>query len=227
MERFKVSGDQLRNFYQENISLEKVFTDIERDLQATNQVVCRYIVNGIELDESEEKKFSSVTLEEVETLEYLTENSRDITAIVLRSWVEALPELIENTEILSKKLRVQGLNGSLKSICDLVENCEYLIDSTLTMKKALSDLFFGVHPLNWDQTELLSKRVVREAMQALEKKDHLLLAEVLEYDLNNVLQLWLDHMKELEIALHGEHTNELDIGQSTGSNTLGRRRIFN
>ncbi|XGC81389.1 hypothetical protein ACES2L_02680 [Bdellovibrio bacteriovorus] len=228
MERFKVSGDDLRNFYQGNIELGQVFSDIESDLRSTNQVVCRYIVNGLEIAESEEAKFATVTLEQIETLEYLTENSRDLTSIVLKGWIEALPELIQNTENLAQRMRTQGFTGLLKSIHDLVSNCEYLIDSTVMIKSTMGDQFLVTSPVDWFKAEEESKRTVTEALQALENKDFVLLADVLEYDLNNVLQMWLDHLRMLEKSLNGEYTgpNSIDTNQIR-SNSMGGKRIAN
>ncbi|MGE9744813.1 hypothetical protein [Bdellovibrio bacteriovorus] len=227
MERFKVSGDDLRNFYNENIPLARVFSDIESDLRHTNQVVCRYIVNGLEVAEADEARFSTVTLEQIETLEYLTENSRDLTGIVLRGWIEAMPELIQQTENLAKRMRVQGLSGLLKSIHDLVHNCEFLIDSAMTIKETMGDQFFGATPLDWGKTEAESKRTVLEALRALENKDFVLLADVLEYDLNNVLQMWLDHLKVLEKSLNGEYTGNQFDSEQARSHSMGRKRIAN
>lgn len=227
MERFKVSGDDLRNFYNENIPLARVFSDIEQDLRHTNQVVCRYIVNGLEVAEADEARFSTVTLEQIETLEYLTENSRDLTALVLRGWVEALPELIQQTENLAKRMRAQGLSGLLKPIHDLVHNCEFLIDSAFTIKATMGDQFFGGMPQDWDKTEAESKRTVLEALRALENKDFVLLADVLEYDLSNVLQMWLDHLKVLEKSLNGEYTGTQFDSEQAGSHSMGRKRIAN
>lgn len=227
MERFKVSGEDLRNFYAENISLGKVFTDIENDLRATNQVVCRYIVNGLEVSEAQETRFATVKLDEVETLEYLTENGRDITALVLKGWIEALPELIEKTEQLAKRMRVQGFSGLLKSIHDLVQNCEFLIESTINLKATMGDQFFGASPVDWYKTEEESKKTVRQALNALENKDFVLLADVLEYDLNNVLQMWLDHLQVLEKSLHGEYAGSHIHSEQTGSHSLGRKRLAN
>lgn len=227
MERFKVSGQDLRNFYQDNIELKKVFSDIERDLRSTNQVVCRFIVNGLEVQESEEVRFSTVKLEQVETLEYITENSRDITSLVLKGWIEALPELIQRTEQLSQRMRMQGFNGLLKSIHDLVQNCEYLIDSTMTVKAMMGDQFLVSSPIDWYKTEEASKKTVMEALRALENKDFVLLADVLEYDLNNVLQMWLDHLRVLERSLHGEYVEPDYNAKQVGSHSMGRKRFAN
>lgn len=227
MERFKVTGEELRNFYQENIELGRVFSDIEHDLRSTNQVVCRYIINGLEIKESDEARFATVTLADIETLEYLTENSRDIKSIVLKGWIEALPELMENTEKLAKRIRVQGFSGLLKPIHDLVQNCEYLIDSTITIKATMGDQFLVSSPVDWYKAEEQSKKTVSEALRALENKDFVLLADVLEYDLNNVLQMWLDHLRVLEKSLHGEYTGSHFHSEQTGSHTMGRKRLAN
>ncbi|NUN04129.1 MAG: hypothetical protein HUU57_00080 [Bdellovibrio sp.] len=227
MERFKVSGEDLRNFYQDNIELKRVFSDIERDLRSENQVVCRYIVNGMEVAESEEVRFSTVKLSDIETLEYVTENSRDITSIVLKGWIEALPELIQQTENLSKRMRAQGFSGLFKAIHDLVQNCEYLIDSTITIKAMMGDQFQGSGPVDWYKAEEASKKTVTEALRALENKDFILLADVLEYDLNNVLQMWLDHLRVVEKSLHGEYAGPNINAEQAGSYSMGRKRIAN
>lgn len=227
MERFKVSGEELRNFYQEDIPLSKVFCDIEQELRAENQVVCRYIINGLEIPEADEEKFSSVTLKQVETLEYLTENSRDLTGIVLRGWIEALPELMQNTEKLAQRMRSQGLKGLLRSIHELVENCECLIDSTVGLRVVMGDQMFLSRPLDWGRIETQSKKTVTEALQALESKNFILLADVLEYDLNHMLQMWHEHLRFMERTLNGEHSGTYSHSQQTGPNSLGRKRIAN
>ncbi len=227
MERFKVSGEELRNFYNGNVDLSRVFKDIENDLRSTNQVVCRYVINGLEISESDEKRFGTVTLEQVETLEYLTENSNDLMSSVLRGWIEALPELMQRTENLSKRMRAQGLSGLLKPIHDLVQNCEFLIDSVMSLKELMGDQFLVSSPVDWMKAENESKKTVLEALRALENKDFVLLADVLEYDLNNVLQMWFEHLQALEKSLNGEYTGPAVQSKQAGSDTVGRKRFAN
>lgn len=227
MERFKVTGEELRNFYQEQTQLSRVFNDIENDLKATNQVVCRYIVNGLELKESDEARFGTVSLDEIVTLEYMTENSTDLVGEVLRAWIEALPELMTKTEALSKRMRVQGLSGLLKSIHELVQNCEFLIESVMSLKELLGDRYLVTGPVDWGKAEEQSKVTVLEALRALENKDFVLLADVLEYDLNNCLQMWNEHLQVLEKKLNGEYTGQSVPTKQVGSDSMGRKRIAN
>jgi hypothetical protein len=230
MERFKVKGQELRDFYQENTNLKRVFSDIENDLRSTNQVVCRYIINGLELDEADELRFSDVSLNEVDTLEYLTENSRDLVGSVLEGWIEALPELMQETDKLSRRMRAQGMSGLFKPIHDLVHNIEFLIDSVVSIKQMLGDHFLASTALDWDKVEKQSKKTVEEALHALQNKDFVLLADVLEYDLINALQMWQQHLQILERSSHGEHAGSSvheSESQHSGSNPMGRKRFAN
>lgn len=227
MERFKVDGSDLRNFYNNTTPLAQVFRDIEQDLRAGNQVVCRYIVNGMEIAEADEARFSTVTLDQVDTLEYLAENSKDLIGLVMRGWIEALPEMVRKTESVSQRIRVQGFSGMYKSIHDLVQNCEFLIDSILSLRELMGDQQLGGSSIDWFKSEQASQKTVKEALHALENKDFVLLADVLEYDLNNVLQMWLENLKSLERALNGEHSGSHFNPRHTGPDSVGRKRISN
>ncbi|MFP5519696.1 MAG: hypothetical protein ACLGGX_07315 [Bdellovibrionia bacterium] len=189
MNKFSVSGEDLRNFYDSETILSTVFCDIERELQQDNQVVCQYILNGLKLSEKDEQKFSTLPLSQVQSLEYLAENSNYLTEKVTISWLEALPELIKQAEALALQLREPGKQSPLKNIHTLMENTEYLIGSVATLKTVLGDRIVSGIP-SWAKAEALSLQVVREALVALDQKDFVLLADILEYDLVNCLTEW-------------------------------------
>lgn len=223
MDRFKVSGEELRDFYKTETQLGKVFSDIERDLRSTDQVVCQFIVNGLELQESDEPKFSVVSLVEVETLEYLTEDKNALVSQVLNAWVHALPELISKTEKLAQHLREDGFQGLLKAITNLVENCDYLVGSMVSMKMMMGDRLAGFS-LGWERAEEQSCSALKQAIGAMENKDSVQLADILEYDLNQALQTWHESLVQIgEIFEVGPST----ASQKTGSDSGGRRRISN
>lgn len=228
MERFSVSGQDLRNFYNEDISLAQVFKDIENDLRTMNQVVCQYFLNGMAIQEDEEEKFSKVQLHEVETLEYLAENSQDLTKYVVKGWIEALPELIQKTEHLAGRVRAQGFGGALKDIHELIKNCQFLVDSVLAIKETMGDQFFAARLVHsWSKTEMESRRTLLETLKAFENKDFVQLAEVLEYDLNNVLQMWFDHLKVLEKSIDGEYSGPEFNAGANSADSMGRKRLAN
>lgn len=211
MERYKVSGSELRAFYQGETSLGRVFMDIERELKTNNQVVCQFIVNGMELQENDEQRFSVISLNEVETLEYLSEGAEVLVESVINSWIDALPELINRNEQLSERIRTAGMVGSFKDIHDLVENCEYLVGSMASIKQMMGDVL-NEETKKWDEAERSSYKTVKQAVQAMEKKDFVQLADILEYDLNHTLQTWLESLIQL-----GEVFDFVESGSSAAA----------
>lgn len=207
MDRYKVSGADLREFYSAETRLSQVFGDIEHDLQAQNRVVCQFIVNGMKLSETDEGRFAEIELREVETLEYLAENKNKLVGQVLTAWQQAIPELMLASEKLCQRMRFQGPKGIFKDIHDLVENVEHLITSLVSLRTMVSAEMHG-RIKGWSAAELNSKKTIVEALTAVEKKDFVLLADILEYDLNTVLQQWADCLSQLAVYVNGSEAED-------------------
>ncbi|HRO68283.1 MAG TPA: hypothetical protein PL182_12010 [Pseudobdellovibrionaceae bacterium] len=191
MDRYKVSGEDLRSHYSASTPLGRVFLDIERELRAENRVVCRYIVNGLGLEEKEEARFSNLPLAQIETLEYLSQTEDGLLRDVLLGWSEALPELIPASEDLATRILAGQKDGLIKAVHDLVENCEYLVGSLESIRQLRGD---GEDESSFDSMISHLRTVLSEAVRHLEKRDFVLLAQVIEYD-------FTDGLEELRRAL--------------------------
>jgi hypothetical protein len=223
VDRYKVSGQELCQHYSEATTLSQVFSDIERELKANQQVVCQFIVNGMALREEDEMKFSTLRLNEVTTLEYLTEKTQTLVESVMNGWIEALPELIEKSEALSVKIRQQGITSHLRDIRDLVDNCQFLISSIISLKGILGDsIMAGI--TRWEEAEVQTQKTLKEAIEVIEKKDFAQLADVVDYDLNHGLQLWLGILKNVQTIYTGKPA---EPAAKAGSNSVDRKRFSN
>lgn len=229
MDRFKITGDKLVGFYENGTTLMQVFKDIELDLKATNQVVCQYIINGKEISEVDETTYQGMSLSEVQTLEYLSENINELLIDVLAGWLDAFPELIGHTEKLSSQIRFDGVQRSFKNIQVLLENYEYLISSVISIKSLLGNsAAAGLSMLS--EAEEKTKTTLSEAITAIEKKDFVCLADIVEYELITSLQIWEKLLADLLIVLRGEKSVE-HLSRNNGlkiiSNFSGGGRLAN
>tara|TARA_B110001454_G_scaffold219200_1_gene251850 strand:+ start:76339 stop:77028 length:690 start_codon:yes stop_codon:yes gene_type:complete len=207
MDRFKITGDKLVGFYGSETKLMQVFKDIELDLKATNQVVCQYIINGKEVSEVEESSFQDMNLTDIQTLEYLSENINELLIDVLAGWLDAFPEMIGHTEKISSQIRFDGVQKSFKNIQVLLENYEYLISSIISIKSLVGDsAAAGLAMLS--EAEEKTKTTLSEAITAIEKKDFVCLADIVEYELITSLQIWEKLLSDLLIVLKGEKSVE-------------------
>ncbi len=229
MDRFKINGQKLIDFYNRETTLGQVFKDIESDLKKSNQVVCQYIVNGKELVESEEQGYFEMNLSQVITLEYLSENINELLVDVLQSWIEAFPEMIQNTELISKQIRFSGVQSAFKKIEVLIENYEYLISSVISIKNLMGDsAAAGLARLS--EAELKTKTMLEEALTAVEKKDFVCLADIIEYELITSLQNWEKLLVNLLNLINGEKTVDIHArnnGYKIISSFTSRGRMAN
>lgn len=207
MDRFKITGDKLVNFYDTETKLMQVFRDIEMDLKATNQVVCQYIINGKEISEIDENNYHEMNLADVQTLEYLSENINELLIDVLEGWLDAFPELIGHTEKISAQIRFNGVQKSFKNIQVLLENYEYLISSIISIKSLVGNSAAAGLAMLFEAEEK-TKTTLTEAITAIEKKDFVCLADIVEYELITSLQIWEKLLSDLLIVLKGEKSVE-------------------
>lgn len=189
MLRFKVTGDDLRKHYPDETLLGQVFEDIEQELAADEKVVCRYILNGRELDEGDEVRLAETPLRLIETLEYLSEDRERLLTEVITGWLEALPELTEKIDGFAIDLRQGRARRIETGLTELVENCEFLVQSLWSIRGLLGDSAAAAIP-SWRALEANTRRTLEEVISSLEKKDFVQLADLIEYDLNDALEHW-------------------------------------
>lgn len=220
MERYRVTGDELRAHYRGGASLRDVFGDIERELKTDRRVVCQYIVNGLAVEEKDESRFAEFRLEQVESLEYLSETTETLLVDVLAGWLQAIPELQKGAENLAARLRAGGTTGVLKSMHDLVENCKFLAGSIQSARTLIGDSA-GADLVGSERIEGHVNTALREALRHVESQDFVQLAEVLEYDLNHGLEQWAGLLRNLRARLQNRgETNH--VGGTAHSMDRGR-----
>lgn len=223
MDKYKISGHDLRGFYDTEEELVTVFRDIEKDLNQENKVVCRFIVNEMELDEGDEVQAGFLKLKDIQTLEFWTDSLNNLVPDILDSWKEALPELIKACDELGNSLRFENYKSSAKTVRSLIENCEYLVHSLISLQQ-----YFGEEAVNqfvpWIQNQEDMQRLVIECTQALEKKDYVLLADVLEFDMAHNLGQW---MQFIDFAKTLVESQELSQFEHASSSLLGRSQKVN
>lgn len=223
MEHFKVTGDDLRGHYKDQVQLKDVFRDIEAELKAERRVVCQYIVNGMTLEERDEARFSNISLEEVTSLEYLSEKTDILLLDVLDGWLKAIPELQQGAEALAKRLRRGDAHGHIKALYDLVENCDFLVASLNSARRIMGDAAVaGLE--NYEPAERKTKSAIKEALRHLESKDFVQLGLVIEYDLNHSLEEWAKLLRDLRQRLGAA---EVADHENNSKHSVDRRRISN
>ncbi|MCB0370977.1 MAG: hypothetical protein KDD45_16540, partial [Bdellovibrionales bacterium] len=149
------------------------------------------------------QNYFNMQLSQVETLEYLSEDINELLVDVMKGWLDAFPEMIENTEKISNQIRFSGVQSAFKKIEVLIENYEYLISSIISIKNLIGDsAAAGLAHLSLAEEK--TKSMLSEALMAVEKKDFVCLADIIEYELITSLQNWEKLLLDLLNLLNGE-----------------------
>lgn len=209
MKTISYSKDQLKSSFGLHDKLESVFRKIEADLMQTGEVVCRFKVNGLDLSEADEKRFETYQLTEVELIEVESESKDLLLTEVIKSWISSLPQLISQTDQLALQFKEQKNDGLFKQFVDLVDSCQFLIDSLISLRTIVNNYPPELHK-QWQESQKLTVHAISEALEAFEKKDFIILSDILEYDLGNCLQNWLETLKTLKGYVEKKASDSLD-----------------
>jgi hypothetical protein len=155
------------------------------------------MVNGLTLTEEDEKKFGEFMLSEVDLVEVESEKPDTLLIEVIANWVESLPPMIKKSDELSNTIRLQGIENHLSAFVNLVDSCQFLVQSLMSLRTLCQNIPL-VAGEKWKANEQLTARAIAEVLATFEKKDFVLLADIMEYDLGHCLQSWLEALMELK-----------------------------
>lgn len=206
MDKRRMTGDELRVQYAPTVRLGDIMGKIEQDLIQIKQVVCRYLINDKVLTDQNETDLTQLQIHEIQSLEIWSGSLNDLVPAIIQSWKEALPKLLDQVDVLSDRIRFDGIHNQLPCIQSLIESCLYLVESLVALRQALGDAVTAQY-MDWHSAETKMQQLVTEAITALESKNANLLADILEFDFGHNLGQWMTFLDfaETQIAIQVDY----------------------
>jgi hypothetical protein len=209
MNSYQWTRQEVATQFSEAQTFGDLFRQIELELGKKNQVVCQFKINGLTLNEDTEKRLRDSGVQDIDLIEVLGQAPGDIMSGILKNWCVEIPKMLDINDRLSQDLRFQGVEGRMKPFVSLIDSCQLLVDSLMSIDHLLATTV-TVQTENWKKAEQLTASSIGQALQAFQKKDFTLLADVLEYDLGHSLQSWQELVGQLMVELK----NDKDAGIS-------------
>jgi hypothetical protein len=206
MNKTLMTREDIKKTYAESSDLGQLFTMLEKEFSERGEVICQFRLNGMNLTEADEQRLSMVGVQDVDFIEIDSESPTALLFGLMENWILELPKLLENTDLLAKEIRFKGIEGHLKSFVELIDSCQFLMDSLLSLEKVVQGVQMDT-PI-WHEAQQLTARSIGQALKVFEQKDFVLLAEILEYDLAHSLQLWLEQIRSLNRVLREENAKD-------------------
>jgi len=191
VETVKISSAELAAEYANCQTLGEVVVELEKKMRAQGRVVCNISVNGMRLSEADEHRLGGTSLHELRHVELEIEEPRELVLSTLHSQIQLSGELQRLSLSAAETFRGLDLNPAQAVLISLLDGCRWFTDGLVALKSAPSSLIeLPFAPSQWDLSEAEFRRVMSEILAAVERRDYILLADLLEYDLGNALDRW-------------------------------------
>jgi hypothetical protein len=177
--------------------LREVIAKLERDFSDRGEVICEIRVNGMLLNEADETGFAGSLLNEIQSLAVGTQRPDSLIHDALNSAFEYLPRLRAACEPTADLFRTGDHRQAQARFTGIIEGCQWLVDTVCNVRQAGENIGHPIHDKTiWTAAEEGFTNVISEILSAFQKRDFVLVADIIEYDLDNALESWLQVLTE-------------------------------
>ena len=183
METLNLNKQSIREDFSSCQTLESLIQSIEERLLEKEKVVCKIVVNGLLLNEEDEKRLAQTRLHEVDFVEVEYRDKKELvedSARDLNEWIiQFKTVLLQQAEKLRATSQITPYDFS-----QTVKNLFWLIGAIQAIKAHRATQH------NWENVEKFMSTAVKELELAYQQQDLVLLADVIEYELTSGLDQW-------------------------------------
>lgn len=199
------SSDQIQTEFSDCKNLGDVIQSVENKMWSQGEVVCEIFVNGLALQEEDEARLSASNLSDIRELKVQSNRPDELVQKTLQSITQYLPDLLEETDSLAAKYREIEAQEVGPLLSEVLEGFRWLTDAVFLIRSQLA-LWPEVEEVleDWKELEDKHSKALRELISSLEGNDQILVADVLEYDVADILEDWRRIIPQVLSALKGD-----------------------
>lgn len=190
MEVLNYDKKTLMHEYSECADLKALVARLERQAQLSGKVICSIRLNGMALSETDETRFAETQVSEIDQLELKLETTTKLVAETLISLRDSLQRLKDRSLSVADMVRQNPAGNAQIQFSHLMEQMRCLTEalSTLKFRARLNEDSIAV----WSRAEGSTAKMIKELLQAFSAQDFILVGDILEYELHNLLEQWVE-----------------------------------
>jgi hypothetical protein len=190
------SNSEINSRFSSCQSLSEVISTIEKDCAGRGEVVCEINVNGLALTEEQEVRFAKSELAEINNLTVKVSALGDLLEDSMVALWQYIPEMIRISLITAEQFRGDEIEKGCRGLNSIIQGSSWLVDMFTQLRSNRIVSLKNLSEEQWSSAERLLLDVTKQLSVALERKDYVLLADILEYDWVTVLQDWLELLRQ-------------------------------
>jgi hypothetical protein len=196
MSHLLLQQNELIQKFGTEMELVDLINHFENEFEKKGEVICRVHINDLPLNEEEELRFGNTQIKYIQRFELETEDPNQLIIDVLQKWQTDLPLLITSSDSIAQNIRFEGLEKSYTQFSQFIDTCHLLVSSLASIRSLVSENS-PVQISNWTTAEKQLWTCFDDLVSAFNTKNDNLIADIIEYDLANALQTWLNLLKQI------------------------------
>jgi hypothetical protein len=196
MEILKYSKENIRSDFFNCESLKDIIDNIDRLMRQQGRVVTKISVNGLLMNEQDEMRLSATKVSDIHNIEVETENENQIFHTSLGTTKQFLSQLKADTVALAERFRKIPEADERHCFVQTMGDCQLLTEALVALRPYLGKSDDALAGKMWSDSEAKFLNTLRELVAAYEVGDRMLVSDVLEYELSNTLDQWLDFLSK-------------------------------
>lgn len=190
-----LSRRDLESRFSQQTTLKEVIQKLEGEFTKSGRVICSVKVNGKRLSEADEILFGHTELSELEWIEVESEEPQELVEGTLRVQQEMIRHLHEHAARVAESYRAMQLDQGMGRLVGLLEGCFHLTEGLVALKSVRGALRLE-NVASWPKAEQEFRDVVQGLLLAIENKDYLKIADLIEFDFAHALDQWSEILSQ-------------------------------
>ncbi|MCB0349608.1 MAG: hypothetical protein KDD38_00395 [Bdellovibrionales bacterium] len=199
METIKYNKEDIATQFPIEHKLKDIVAKLEQMAEADHKVICRLRVNGLLLSENDENRFAATEHKDINEIEIELENLFSLISGTVQSLTEFAVALKETVAKTADAFREGGTPNANRRFANAMPAIQCLADALIALKPNLGQILKSKPGFSqrWDDSEVQMMKMVTELIAAYEKQDFVLVSDVLEYELLNSIDNWIELLAQL------------------------------
>lgn len=186
------NSEQLAAHFRECETIRDVISLLENEAASRGEVICEIRVNGQLLQEDDETRFANNPRSMIQQLSIRCDRPEHLIGQALRSALSFIPLLTQASTETARLFREGEVHRASENLNEALEGCQWFVETVHHARGAASGVGNSVSgPERWLEAEKFFSKVLRELTETFDRKDYVMTADVLEYELKGALEMWL------------------------------------
>lgn len=191
------TSDQIALEFTDCATVGEVIHRLEAIAAAKGEVICEIRVNGKLLDEAEEARLAEDpdrinTRNGIYSLSIRCDRPEHLIEQALRSTLSFVPLLVKASIDTAQRFREGDIHRGSEQLNEALEGCQWFVETIHHARGAASGIGEKVMQIErWHAAERMFSQVLGELTATFDRKDFMLVSDLLEYELTAALEMWV------------------------------------